>query len=333
MVSKQQLRSRFAILIGIAAAVCLILAVIAQRSAFSEPTHTAARLNGSVAPKVCSTGGSVVALRPDGRIWISKVPKTSPGWRTAAAPHGMWGQGIETAHVPIPEAGVVLPGAWLDVVCSENDDWAPGMQFPETVVYGQFLVPDSRAVAIRADGHLERFAWNPLNPSTPPRFERIGSDSDWKAFLSTASTYSFYAMKTDGTLWSGDFPMHSGFSVRNGVDSMPLSPPPGFESMSQFIQQYEAKNGNHWRLKNTRDFRLRNGTLERTADKPGESAYSSLSRYSDWIAADGRHDFVALAADGTICGWSNDDWIDKRRPASSNRPLWCLNVIAAGERI
>jgi hypothetical protein len=241
----------------------------------------------------------------------------------------MWSAGVEKAHVPIPQGGAVLPGEWLDVVCSENDDWAPGMEFGKTVVYGQFLIAQGRAVAIRADGHLERIAWNPL---APPRFQRIGSDSDWKAFLSTASPYSFYAMKADGALWSGDFPSPGGLG-RSGMDPLPLSPPAGFESVSQYVQHSEAGSGYDYQLKNTRDFRLQNGTLERNGASPGKNAHSLLSRYSDWIAADGRHDFVALAADGTICGWPNDAWINSQRPVSSNRPLWCLNVIAEGERL
>src|SRR5581483_5578395 len=48
-----------------------------------------------------------------------------------------------------------------------------------------------------------------------------------------------------------------------------------------------------------------------------------LSRYSDWIAADGN---AVLAADGALCLLYRDD--SHRYPPPTRKPIWSLNIFA-----
>jgi ABC-type transport system involved in multi-copper enzyme maturation permease subunit len=153
-----------------------------------EPQHGTPVLSGAVRPMVAMPGGRMCALLPDGRIWIS----TDYEMRELDQVQEPWSDGYFgntwSGIVYVPRSGVFVGSNWVSLAASD----------------------EGRSVeAIRSDGTL----WSILsfaditNARTgpldwlglPPNPRQIGTDSDWKTVVPL--TFSFVAVKTNGTLW------------------------------------------------------------------------------------------------------------------------------------
>ncbi len=167
-----------------------------------EPRHGAVRLAGPVQPKLVERYGILLALLPDGRLWLAQKMET----RTIQDDVHTKTNGVEPmiTRVPfVPLSGTFVGSSnWIDAAAGRND-----------------------AVALQADGSLWRvsegfltstrqyvisnrvpfpapasFSMAPqIFTAKPPVLERIGADSDWQSVV--AGEEFFLALKKDGTLW------------------------------------------------------------------------------------------------------------------------------------
>jgi len=164
-----------------------------------EPRHGAPRLSGSVRPALFTPNGRVVALLPDGRLWVAVKHR----WQDVSEYKEVVGSTnvVRKITVPAPTAGVFVGGSnWVVLAAHRQID-----------------VGD--VIALQSDGTL----WTVLSQSgktnsgsweaqlaEEPKLRRIGSDSNWKTVASAQS--GFLAIKSDGTLWGwGPSPFGTNF--------------------------------------------------------------------------------------------------------------------------
>jgi alpha-tubulin suppressor-like RCC1 family protein len=152
-----------------------------------EPHRGPARLAGSVRPSIYMPVNRIIALLPDGRLWLA----TNYQWRELDRYEEVWDKQGQTNRLrkqkaPIPTGGMFVAGSnWVALAANDQN---------------------AAVAALQSDGTLwQILSWKPysfsLNHwlSLTPIPRRIGSDSDWKVVAASGS--SFLAVKTDGTLW------------------------------------------------------------------------------------------------------------------------------------
>jgi hypothetical protein len=154
-----------------------------------EPHHGPARLTGSVRPSIYMPVNRIIALLPDGRLWLT----TNYRWKELDRYEEVWDKQGQTNRVrkmkaPIPTGGMFVVGSnWVALAANDHNGGVAALQSDGTL--WQILSWRDKTNSFNFN------FWMNLAPN--PR--RIGSDSDWKVVA--ASESSFLAVKTDGTLW------------------------------------------------------------------------------------------------------------------------------------
>jgi hypothetical protein len=154
-----------------------------------EPHHGPARLTGSVRPSIYMPINRIIALLPDGQLWLT----TNYLWKELDRYEEVWDKQGRTNHVrkikaSIPTGGMFVEGSnWVDLAANDYNVGAAALKSDGTL--WQILSWRDKTNSFSRD------FWLDLSPK--PR--RIGSDKDWKVVAASGS--SFLAVKTDGTLW------------------------------------------------------------------------------------------------------------------------------------
>ena len=78
---------------------------------------------------------------------------------------------------------------------------------------------------------------------------------------------------------------------------------------------------------------VKGGRLLKNSRAPFAASFGGPSKCSDWITADAWYNnLVALAADGTMTMWDEQDLGGNvRLLAPSHRPVWSLNVLVSSK--
>jgi hypothetical protein len=267
-----------------------------------EPPHGPARLSGPVAPKLCGGRGLLFALLPDGRIWSARTFE-------GAAP---------TSGEFFTESG------WTDLACG-----VPRWEDRDAVKFEQ--------AAVRSDGSLWLFSARPARwglravELDAPR--RAGRDNDWKSvstvndlFLESkegdffAIDNSFVAFRKDGTAWT--------FGGYRGDT-------PKYLARYSHYQEHVLLAGQPATLEHEMGL----PAIERCRVRRYWPSFSIVraptSVYEDWLTCvRSGPDFIAFAADGSLCAWRDapdDSKLQQTRLLGpTSRPLWCFNIFPSG---
>jgi ABC-type transport system involved in multi-copper enzyme maturation permease subunit len=297
----------------------------------------------------------VAGIQTDGTLWkfllpgrtnATAIPRpervgTDTDWQNVAAGAGfylalktngtLWGWGNNHEG----QLGTGPARFTNDLVrIGTNSDWAAVFATWQT------------SIGVKRDGSV--WKWGSLvsgpngwrgwwKPGAYPDPVRWGLDgSGWIA--RAGGPVSDLVLRQDGTLWvSGSLPRYLlGSSFSRRIDSHGES---RFSSIP-----LPVGGSSRWA-----DISGENGELQVAVSRNGQlfenKAYSGgifgigavrkPSRHSDWIAGevDWSDSFVALAADGTLCCWSDDPWNrgegDWPLLGPTRKPLWSLNLFTA----
>jgi hypothetical protein len=269
-----------------------------------EPHHGPAQLAGSVRPSIYMPVNRIIALLPDGRLWLT----TNYQWKELGRYEEVWDRQAQTNRLrkvkaPIPTGGMFVAGSnWVALAANDRNTGAAALQSDGTL--WQILSWRDKTNSFNYN------FW--LNLAPNPR--RIGSDNDWKAVA--ASESSFLAVKADGTLWGWggnwerwfgkDADKYVAEPVRIGTDS---------DWVGLFAEDYSTL------------LMKRDGSVWTWAKGYGEAGVKPTRVKINGAALDGR-DWLAVAAgngaqlvvrrDNTLWAWGNRS----ERVFGFNTPGW-----------
>jgi ABC-type transport system involved in multi-copper enzyme maturation permease subunit len=154
-----------------------------------EPPHGPPRLSGSIRPAIRLLGGRIIALLPDGRLWMG-VGESRKELRSGESIWNPQKQSFEwrTDVATFPTNGIFIGGSnWVSLAASDHSRYVAALQSDGSL--WEIVAWQQRT------NSLPRVSWSNLLPDP----QRIGSDNDWKAVA--VDSVDFVALKTNGTLW------------------------------------------------------------------------------------------------------------------------------------
>jgi len=309
--------------------------VVTKRAQIDVPDSGTFVGSNWVALAASDNGGDVDALRSDGTLWriLSYIDRTNTGTRVK----------------------------WIDLKpnpqrIGADSDWKA------------IVSVEVGFLAIKSNGTLWGWAQNPDGQFSKARgmYEptRMGTDSDWETIFPQAN--GALLRKRDETMWT-----MVGMAAYPGVDyaRLNLNGADWREVYGQHDYRLVIKrDGSLWewrmrgydafgfhgtgeqnpyamtRLGNDADWMqltgfpldlvaVKGGRLVKNGKTPFAASLGRPSKYSDWIAADAWYNsLVALAADGTLTMWNEQDLSGSfRLLGPSRRPVWSLNVMAGAK--
>ncbi|MBI2946980.1 MAG: hypothetical protein HYY23_04995 [Verrucomicrobia bacterium] len=291
---------------------------------------------------LASTSTRVVGIQSDGSLWrvfsqptaawhprnLSDIPEperigTDLDWKTVAGGHGhflalkkdgtLWGwrshqpgeRGVGFDEVPDEPIRIGADSDWVSVFASQHD--SIGIKRDGSVWGG--VGPEL--------GRDLRKGWDPGPYPNPVQWNLDGSS--WRVFSRLG--LSDLVLQQDGSLWAaGQLPhyllgvrINRGFSpeplrVSRGSDWVDVAP--HFDSLAAINKKGELYLQS-----------LNGGSVF----WPGN--LRKPSKYSDWLAVGncGWQELAALAADGTLCVWS-EPFRTQGLLGPTRKPLWSINI-------
>jgi ABC-type transport system involved in multi-copper enzyme maturation permease subunit len=243
-----------------------------------EPPHGPARLSGAIKPRILASGYNVLALLPDGRLWVSQNSE-----RRFLYKERDYSGAINDQYVRVPVDGQFI-GAnnWLQL-----DGY-----------YGN-------SIGIQSDGSLWEIKWRDGTNRFPiPKVERVGSDSDWKAVA--AGNGFFLALKNNGTLWG--WGRNDEGQLGNGPNEF-TNGPVRIGPHSDWASVYTAdsvsigvkRDGSVWKWGEL--ILGPDGNWSESNNRKHPEAVRWNLDGSDWIARAGQTEDLIVRRDGTLWFW------------------------------
>ena len=246
-----------------------------------EPKHGPPSLTGPIRPALRSADDRIVALLPDGRLWVA----VNYHWQGLNQYEEEWNSAGHTNQlreikIPVPKDGQFVRGSnWVSVAASSGS---------------------GEVVALQSDGSLWRIlslrdATNSRNwklwLSLMPEPRKIGSENNWKSVVASGSA-GFMALKTDGTLWGWGYGFTREGELVSGSSGY-IREPVRIGTNSDWAAIFSDK---WWPY-----FMKQDGAIWERSRAAGQNRDGLNRTYlngSDWLAIGGSHFF--LHKDGTL---------------------------------